>query len=341
MVGKKLCSLLAAGAASLSVACVVLLAGAGSALACTPDTDGDCYHPNYHVQRTDGSLTEWSGPGTGRIVGSLGGDGTPVEVACETTGATEDGLPYVVWDQLDDGTYVYGYYLDTPGDGYHPALAACSGSSGGTQTTPSPSPGGGGTNPQPQPPAAGGGSPRPNHFNTAGAAAWAKANAYKIDNPYNYSDDCTDFVSRAMHFGGGMPEQMVRGILPFNRTDDRNWYVYPALGLVRSYSWGAAPHLANFLRITGWGRQVSLQAAKPGDLMFVNWGRGGRDTPQGQTDMSGQGGIDHVGMIVGNPGSQGGYDVQIAQHTNNTIEKLSDWRKPNPNLHVFVYSIYY
>jgi hypothetical protein len=120
--------MLAAGAVSLGVACVVLLAGAGSALACVTDTDGDCFRPNYHVQRTDGSLAQWSGPGTGRIVGWLGGNGTPVEVVCETTGPTEDRLPYVVWDQLDDGTYVYGYYLDTPGDGYHPALAACPGS---------------------------------------------------------------------------------------------------------------------------------------------------------------------------------------------------------------------
>ena len=128
MIGKRYLSLLAAAGGSLVVTGVVLLAGAGSALACVPDTDGDCFHPNYHVQRTDGSLAQWSGPGTGRIVSSLGGDGTPVEVVCETTGATEDGLPYVVWDQLDDGTYVYGYYLDTPGDGFHPALTACAGS---------------------------------------------------------------------------------------------------------------------------------------------------------------------------------------------------------------------
>jgi hypothetical protein len=45
-------------------------------------------------------------------------------------------------------------------------------------------------------------------------------------------------------------------------------------------------------------------------------------------------------MIVGNPGSRGDYNVQIAQHTNNTIERLSDWRKPNPNLHFWIYSIY-
>jgi hypothetical protein len=130
MIRRRFLSMLAAAAVWLGVTCAVLLVGAGSALACVVDGDGDCWRPNYHVQRTDGSLAAWSGPGVGQIVDWLGGDGTPVEVVCETTGAREDGKPYVVWDQLDDGTYVYGYYLDTPGDGYHPALATCPGSPG-------------------------------------------------------------------------------------------------------------------------------------------------------------------------------------------------------------------
>lgn len=136
MTGRKLSWLLATAGVSLGVACAVLLAGAGSALACVPDPSGGCFRPDYHVQRTDGSLAQWSGPGTGRIVGWLGGNGTPVEVVCETTGSTEDGLPYVVWDKLDDGTYVYGYYLDTPGDGFHPALTVCPGSPPATPPPP-------------------------------------------------------------------------------------------------------------------------------------------------------------------------------------------------------------
>ena len=145
MISRKISSLLAATGVSLGLACVVLLVGAGSALACMVDGDGDCFRPNYHIQRTDGSLAAWSGPGTGHIADWLGGNGTPVEVVCETTGATEDGLPYVVWDQLDDGTYVYGYYLDTPGDGFHPALNQCSGPSSGPPPPPSPPAGGGST----------------------------------------------------------------------------------------------------------------------------------------------------------------------------------------------------
>lgn len=139
MTGWKFPSVWAAGAVAVGVTCVFLLAGAGSALACVPAPDGNCFRPNYHVQRTDGSLAVWSAPGTGRIVDWLN-EGAAVDVVCETTGPTEDGLPYVVWDKLDDGSYVYGYYLDTPGDGYHPALTLCPGSPGSAPPPPKPAP---------------------------------------------------------------------------------------------------------------------------------------------------------------------------------------------------------
>lgn len=110
---------LLAGSAGLT------LVTAKAASACIADDDGDCWRPNYQTQRTDGSLAVWSGPGTGSILYSLGGNGTQVEVVCEANGRTMDGQPYTVWDQMDDGGWVYGYYLTTPGDGYHPALTLC------------------------------------------------------------------------------------------------------------------------------------------------------------------------------------------------------------------------
>ena len=189
--------------------------------------------------------------------------------------------------------------------------------------------------------------PPSNKFDAAGAAAWARANATRNSNPYGYSNDCTDFVSRAMHLGGGMPERDGQGgPFPLNHTDDRDWYmrrlgVGPVGKWVGTYSWGDSLHLRAFLTNAGLPRQVSLQAARPGDVIFVNWGKGGRDLPHGQTDTTSPGGISHDGMIVGNPGSRRGYDVLIAQHTNNTIERLSDWRKPNPHLHFWIYSVYY
>ena len=46
---------------------------------------------------------------------------------------------------------------------------------------------------------------------------------------------------------------------------------------------------------------------------------GGAETPAG--NKSGEAGIDHAGMIVGNPGARGSYNVQIAQHSRNTIKE--------------------
>lgn len=183
MAGGRHLSLLAAAAVSVGIACAVLLAGAESALACVagPKDDG-CVRSVYHVQRTDGSLAQWSGPGTGRILGWLGGDGTSVVVVCETTGATEDGLPYVVWDKLDDGSYVYGYYLDTPGDGYHPALTLCPGSPGSAPPPSKPAPPRppacpAAPAPVPQPPGAGpalGSGPRPGFYIDHAQWAWVR-----------------------------------------------------------------------------------------------------------------------------------------------------------------------
>jgi hypothetical protein len=104
---------------------VVVLAQARSASACVADTDGDCWSPNYQTWRTDGSLAVWTGPGIGSIESWLGGNGSKVEVICQANGKTEDGLSYTVWDQMDDGGWVYDYYITTPGDGYHPVLTLC------------------------------------------------------------------------------------------------------------------------------------------------------------------------------------------------------------------------
>lgn len=81
---------------------------------CVADTDGDCWRPNYAVWRADSQgLAVWSGVGTGTIEDWLP-NGTQVEVDCQLSGPAEDGLPYQVWDRLDDGSYVYDYYITTP-----------------------------------------------------------------------------------------------------------------------------------------------------------------------------------------------------------------------------------
>lgn len=178
------------------------------------------------------------------------------------------------------------------------------------------------------------GSTQSGKYNAAAAAAWARDNVFKIPDFY-LTDDCADFVSQAMLLGGGLP---LSGAASGNRTDDHNWYA-TSIGVPggASYSWTSAAHLENYLKLSGRGEQVPLADAKPGDVIFVNWGPGGGNTPA--NNPTGEAGIDHVGMIVGNPGADGGYNVQIAQHTRDTIETLADWRNQNPQLQVWVFSV--
>lgn len=98
--------------------------------ACLVDDDGDCWHPNYQVWRTDGTLWIWTlpaGRGGSNTWQSVGGNGTNVEVDCQAEGSGVDGLTFTVWDHLDGGGWVYDYYINTPGNGYQLALAKCPG----------------------------------------------------------------------------------------------------------------------------------------------------------------------------------------------------------------------
>lgn len=63
-------------------------------------------------------------------------NGTTLYVTCQTVhgdqvdGKVYNGKPFTTWDQLNDGTWVYDWYMNTPtigSDGYSPGIAHCSG----------------------------------------------------------------------------------------------------------------------------------------------------------------------------------------------------------------------
>src|SRR5215469_6824578 len=126
MLRRKTASLLAmlaltAGSATWAVVTV------SPASACVQDTDGDCYNSSYGywtIQNT-GSLAEHTGPDINSpITGWLNYE-TAIEVQCQVNGTTDppDKLPYTVWDQLENGYWVYdGVFVSSPGDGYHIVL---------------------------------------------------------------------------------------------------------------------------------------------------------------------------------------------------------------------------
>lgn len=63
-------------------------------------------------------------------------NGTTLYVVCQTKygdqvdGRTQYGRPFTTWDRLDDGTWVYDWYMNTPTvatNGYSPGIAPCPG----------------------------------------------------------------------------------------------------------------------------------------------------------------------------------------------------------------------
>jgi surface antigen len=73
---------------------------------------------------TNGSVNERSGPGTSySIVGTMG-DGTSIQIACQTMGTNVDGTS--VWDQLASNDYISDYYTNTPTvDGFTSSIPQC------------------------------------------------------------------------------------------------------------------------------------------------------------------------------------------------------------------------
>ena len=116
-----------------------------------------------------------------------------------------------------------------------------------------------------------------------GAVSWALKN---WKGSYNgFGDDCTDFVSRALAYGGGDPEKLNPN--PGSTSNDHYWYFLTAK-YIRwwSHSWSVAKDLAVHLNLIGSYWLKYWSRAKPGDIIFANW------------SGSKFSGISHVGIIT-------------------------------------------
>ncbi len=164
--------------------------------------------------------------------------------------------------------------------------------------------------------------------NLSGVAAWALTNLHTSGNN-GYRDDCTDFVSRALHFGGGDPENE-GPFFPFDRSDNHYWYKGGIFGLA-TYSWAGASELADHLRLNGsrWlvkdGTLPGHSAGQwsevtPGDVIFVNW--------HGVSFN----GIVHSGIITSIRNGM----PYITQHTYDKTYSLAYWINNNDNAHVWI-----
>jgi cell wall-associated NlpC family hydrolase len=127
------------------------------------------------------------------------------------------------------------------------------------------------------------GGATPEAVSKKGAVSWALAN---WNGSYNhFGNDCADFVSRALAYGGGDPETLDPN--PGSTSNDHYWYFLTAK-YIRwwSHSWSVAHDLAvHQLDIKS--RWIKYwQNAQPGDIIFADW------------SGSKFSGISHVGIIT-------------------------------------------
>lgn len=148
-----------------------------------------------------------------------------------------------------------------------------------------------------------------------------------------FGDDCTDYLSRALHYGGGLSEVGWSTQAKTN-YDDSKWFndqwrnlhtgaTLPAW----SATWSFADRSATYHHNRG-GYFVGSSIALPGDLIYANW------------NGSSYSGISHAGIVSMTKGS----NVYIDQHTTaryrEPLWKVSGnpttWQGQNPKVHVWV-----
>jgi Putative amidase domain/Fibronectin type III domain len=155
--------------------------------------------------------------------------------------------------------------------------------------------------------------------NLNGVSSWAYDNWNGTNN--GYGDDCTDFASRALHFGGSDPENEGWDP-PIDHTDDDYWYRATFDGItVATYSWAAAYHLADHLNLNGSYYRAYWNYATPGDIIFANWSSNSFT------------GISHTGVITK---MSNGLPF-ITQHTNDARNiSLYVWLDSHPHVSVWI-----
>ena len=159
-------------------------------------------------------------------------------------------------------------------------------------------------------------------YSKSGAVAWALAN---VNGTYNaFSDDCTDFVSRALAQGGGYPFSYTPSVILTDSTNDHYWYYFTEkFGRHYSHSWSVAHDLYVHLVDVKAQRITNPKNAQPGDVIFANW--------KGTSSA----GISHVGIITK---MSNGVPL-ITQHSPSQKNvSLTYWLKHGgPNVHVWIY----
>ncbi|MGW0607846.1 DNRLRE domain-containing protein [Streptomyces sp. NPDC002640] len=152
-------------------------------------------------------------------------------------------------------------------------------------------------------------------YSRTGAATWAVAN---WDAKPMYSSDCTNFVSRAIHHGGGVREKGDGG--EWYRSTDAWWRNPGQWGHDETLSWINAAYFKTFFYDHMLASKRSTSTAYVGDVIFYDW--------------TGDGKIDHTSIITliknGN--------IYVSQHTKAyKYRSFAAQRKAEPKMKFWIY----
>jgi hypothetical protein len=132
-------------------------------------------------------------------------------------------------------------------------------------------------------------TPAPAGVDRSGVARWAVANSnWGGWNPLFVKNDCTDFVSRALHFGGGLGEVAPARSQQSSHDNKSNyWYFEEQPQLTHTYSktWSEAPWSYRY-QVGRGGKPVARASVAVGDIAYVN------------LHGDSQAGIDHAGIVT-------------------------------------------
>ncbi|MDQ2876738.1 MAG: amidase domain-containing protein [Actinomycetota bacterium] len=165
--------------------------------------------------------------------------------------------------------------------------------------------------------------------NRGNEVSWALAHSYPAPqrDKNGYSDDCTDFVSRSLNYGGGLPQDTPASPLLQHRNT-KYWFLdLEADPRVASYTWGDALDLAKFFVGQGSYFLGFASNSKTGDIIFASWKGQGFDR------------ISHLGVIT----AVNGHNVYITQHSNNRKNEALfresgriSWFQGNPHMQYWI-----
>jgi hypothetical protein len=181
-------------------------------------------------------------------------------------------------------------------------------------------------------------------------ANWAASHASWLDTSIYYPDDCTDFVSRALYYGGG--QHQVAPSASKQLHHDANpgyWYFqshiiragrFSYVGTFASNSWGVTVPNYNFQQTEGAVPFRDPKNAIVGDIAYALWAGGKKNVAYpGWSGPTSPAHLSHAAIVTKVSGSNVYISQESVPRVNEPIYKIKSsnqtWQGQNPSLEVY------